>query len=390
MAAMTRMPVARHPGVTRRTWLDPAGNRQERFDASYRGADRREHSKSFTKLGDADRWLRDQRSRIDRNDWADPEKGREHLETFYARWRAETAARGRLTERTLLAYDELWRNYIAPVLGRSRIASITRDDVEAVVTRAARVSPWRELDALKVTRRVLSAAVKAGAITRNPASGVETTRIHQDEPRTLEREELERLLDHVPDRYQALVLTAAYSGLRWSELAGLKVYRLDLPRNRIRVEETLVEAGHLMTGPPKTERSRRWVTLPQSVTFAIAEHLRLHPSSEYVFTSPNGGPLRRQNFMRRVWRPAVQRAGLEGFRFRNLRHSHATWALESGVSPVLVAFRLGHASTRMIEAHYASLLESMDEAIAESLEAPAGYLRDRQGSQSRSGSRHTS
>lgn len=385
-----RDPVLRHPGVTRRTWLDPAGNRQERFDASYRGADHRERSKSFRRLGDADRWLRDQRGRVDRNDWADPEKGREHLEAFYGRWRAEAAARGRLTERTLIGYDEVWRNYVGPVLGRSRLASITRDDVEAVVARAARVSPWRELDALKVTRRVLSAAVKAGAITRNPASGVETTRIHQDEPRTLEREELERLLEHVPDRYQALVLTAAYSGLRWSELAGLKVSRLDLPRNRIRVEETLVEAGHLMSGPPKTERSRRWVTLPQSVTFAIAEHLRLHPSSEYVFTSPNGGPLRRQNFMRRVWRPAVERAGLEGFRFRNLRHSHATWALESGVSPVLVAFRLGHKSTRMIEAHYGSLLESMDEAIAESLEAPAGYLRDRRAGQSGSGSRQRS
>jgi hypothetical protein len=100
---------------------------------------------------------------------ADPEKGREHFEAFYARWRAEAAARGRLTERTLIGFDEVWRNHVAPVLGRSRLASINRDDVEAVVARAARVSQWRELDALKVTRRVLSAAVKAGAITRNPA-----------------------------------------------------------------------------------------------------------------------------------------------------------------------------------------------------------------------------
>ena len=56
-------------------------------------------------------------------------------------------------------------------------------------------------------------------------------------------------------------MAAAYSSLRWSELVALRVDRLDLVRDVIRVEEKIVESGRLIAGAPKTERSRRTVTL---------------------------------------------------------------------------------------------------------------------------------
>jgi integrase len=89
-----------------------------------------------------------------------------------------------------------------------------------------------------------------------PASVAEGGRIDHHEPRTLSAEELERLVDVMPDRWRAFVLVAAYSSLRFSELVALRVDRLELPRNRIRVEEKITEAGHLIHGTPKTERSR--------------------------------------------------------------------------------------------------------------------------------------
>jgi hypothetical protein len=61
---------------------------------------------------------------------------------------------------------------------------------------------------------------------------------------------------------------------------------------------------------------------------------------------------------------ATQAAALEGFPFRNLRHTGATLALQEGTNPVLVAFRLGHASTAMIERHYGELGEGFDREIA--------------------------
>ena len=119
----------------------------------------------------------------------------------------------------------------------------------------------------------------------------------------------------MPDRWRAFVLVAAYSTLRFSELVGLRVERLELPRNRL-LEEKITEAGHLIAGAPKTERSRRTVTIPDFVTFELAEHLRRCPPGPngFVFTMPMGGLVRRQMFYHRVWGPALEAAGLQGFR----------------------------------------------------------------------------
>jgi integrase len=195
-------------------------------------------------------------------------------------------------------------------------------------------------------------------------------------------------------RWKAFVLVAAYSSLRFSELVALRVDRLELPRNRIRVEEKITEAGHLIAGAPKTERSRRTVTLPEFVTFALAEHVGRYPpgTGGLVFTMPEGGPVRRQNFYHRVWGPALQAAGIQGFRFGQLRHTGATMALEAGANPVLVAFRLGHTSTRMVEQHYAGRLDRADKEIAEALDARHGAacVRHPEGSGSRGREQHPS
>jgi integrase len=121
------------------------------------------------------------------------------------------------------------------------------------------------------------------------------------------------------------------------------------------------------------------VTLPEFVTFALSEHLRAYPPgpNELVFTASEGGPVRRQNFYHLVWGPALRDAGIEGFRFGQLRHTGATMALEAGANPVLVAFRLGHSSTRMVEQHYAGRLDRADKEIAEALDARHGAARVR-------------
>ena len=85
------------------------------------------------------------------------------------------------------------------------------------------------------------------------------------------------------------------------------------------------------------------------------------------FTAPEGGPVRRHNFRNRVWVPATTTAGLEGFPFKNLRHTGASLAIAAGANPLLVAARLGHTSTRMVEKHYVSLFEGLDREIGERL-----------------------
>jgi integrase len=303
-----------------------------------------------------------------RGAYHDPSAGRETLGAFWIAERDRARTTGRLSERTLVAYDEIWRLYLSACTTRP-LNTVTRADVEDVVHAAGSRAP----DVHKVLRAILGRAVKAGKIATNPATGVEVARPRTSEPRTLSGEELDRLVDAMPERYRAFVLVAAYSSLRWSELVALRAHRCDLVRDVIRVEEKITESGHLIQGEPKTERSRRAVTLPHSITLELAEHMRLYPPAGdgLVFTASKGGPIRRPAFYRLVWKPSLVRARLEGFRFGQLRHTGATLALEAGANPVLVAFRLGHTSTRMLEQHYAGRLDRADRDLARALDAAA-------------------
>jgi len=70
------------------------------------------------------------------------------------------------------------------------------------------------------------------------------------------------------------------------------------------VDKKVVEAGYLIHGEPKTKRSRRWVTVPDFVAFALAEHVRVYPRGPdgIVFTAPKGGPIRRSALAQRCMR----------------------------------------------------------------------------------------
>lgn len=338
-----------------------------RWQARWRDPGHHQRVKTFRLKADAERFLVSVEDSMHRGAYHDPNAGRETFAAFWTTERERARRTGRLSERTLIAYDEVVRLYLAR-LSDHPLSSITRADVEDIVRSRARAA-----DIHKVLRAILGRAVKAGKIATNPAAGVDVQKVEHREPRTLSGDELDLLVHAMPDRYRALVLVAAYSSLRWSELVALRVDRLDLVRDVIRVEEKIVESGRLIPGAPKTERSRRAVTLPHTITLEIAEHLRRYPPGEsgLVFTAEQGGVIRRPAFHRLVWKPALSRAGLEGFRFGQLRHTGATLALEAGANPVLVAFRLGHTSTRMLEQHYAGRLDRADRELARALDAAA-------------------
>src|SRR4030095_1860803 len=135
--------------------------------------------------------------------------------------------------------------------------------------------------------------------------------------------EVAALADVIRLPYRALVLVGAYGGLRIGELAGLRRRRVDLLRGTVQVAEIVVEVqGVLHVGPPKTRASRRTVGLPRFVVEELAAHLAGPGDPEgFVFTAPQGGPLRLLTFRTRVWRPAIRAAGLEGLRIHDLRHT---------------------------------------------------------------------
>lgn len=105
-------------------------------------------------------------------------------------------------------------------------------------------------------------------------------------------------------------------------------------------------SGQLEWGPPKTAAGRRMVSLPVLLTDLLAIQL-VRPEvvgSGLVFPTPLGEPMRRSNFARRVWAPAVRSLGLDGLRFHDLRHTAVAMAIAQGAHPKTLQQRMCHSS----------------------------------------------
>ncbi len=209
-----------------------------------------------------------------------------------------------------------------------------------------------------------------GLLLSNPCIGVRMPPDVVTESRFLSPVELEALLGAAPPDYRTLMLVAAGTGMRWGELAGLQVAKVDLLRRRLEVCRTLSDVnGNLRFGPPKTASSHRSVSLPPTLVEALSRHLKGH-RDELLFTSHDGGPLRRSNFHRRVWRPTILAAGLAEPlpRFHDLRHSHVAMLIAAGVPMKAIQGRLGHASIVMTMDRYGHLLADVDDKLVDGLE----------------------
>ena len=99
----------------------------------------------------------------------------------------------------------------------------------------------------------------------------------------------------------------------------------------------------------------------------LSEHLKRRGLSAadpdaLVFVAPRGGPLRAANFRRRVWAPAIQRAGLDGLTFHGLRHTSVGLMIEVGAHIEAIKQR-GHSSIRVTSDTYGALLPAVDASV---------------------------
>jgi integrase len=212
--------------------------------------------------------------------------------------------------------------------------------------------------------RVFDEAIDDGNIGASPCRKIKLPEIEIEERFALEPEHIQALADAVPDRYRALVLTTAATGLRWGEVVGLKVSRVNMLRRELDIAETLIEFsnGSFAFGPPKTKKSRAIVSFPAGLTAVLAHHLEQYgPRSGsaldrggLVFTASNGAPLRRSNFRRQVWQPALAAVGLpRDVHFHDLRGFTASLLIDSQATPLEVSAVLRHARPSITLDRYA-------------------------------------
>src|SRR5262249_46740495 len=175
----------------------------------------------------------------------------------------------------------------------------------------------------------------------------------------------------MPEPYDLLVRVLGTLGLRFGEAAALRRHHVDLLQRRLRVEESLAEvSGRISLGPTKSHAARS-VPLPASLVEQMEAHL-CHPvggtPDAFVFTGPQGGPLRYSAFHGRLWRPTLRRLGLPAVGIHVTRHSAAAALISAGASPKAIQVVMGHSSAAFTLTAYGHMFETDLDALAERLD----------------------
>ena len=335
--------------------------------ARYRDAAGKEHARHFGRKADAQRWLDGVTSSVVTGSYVDPKASRVLVGDWSTTW---LAGKANLQPSTRDRYAGVLNNQVLPRWRNVRLAEVSHSDVQAWIAElgASGLAAASVQKAHRVLSMVLSTAVKDGRMPRNPAVGVDLPKIARSEKRYLTHDQVADFANEA-GRGRLIVLVLAYTGLRWGELAALRVGRVDLLRRRIHVAEAVTEVngGRLHFDLPK-DHERRWVPVPRFLVDDLAEHLAGRPEDAFVFPSSTGGPTR-VNSARRAWfDSAAVAAGVPGLTPHELRHTAASLAVSAGANVKAVQRMLGHAKASMTLDVYADLFDDDLEAVADRLD----------------------
>ena len=217
----------------------------------------------------------------------------------------------------------------------------------------------------QVISSAMDFAVAQKIIVENPCHAVALPKVEHKEMHTIPAEQLQAFLNEAKASgvYEMYYIELA-TGLRRGELLGLKWEDVDLTAGIIRVHRQIARVnGEIVEAPLKTKNSYRAVSIsPQAIR--VLKEQKTKTNDEYVFPSPNGGPISPDsvnNMLKRV----LERAGIPKVRFHDLRHTFATLALQNGVDIKTVSGMLGHFSAGFTLDTYAHVTTAAQKEAAE-------------------------
>jgi integrase len=306
---------------------------------------------------------------VQRGFWLDPRDADVPL----AEWVDEFLALARrLSPTTVQTYRRDLTKYVLPRFGAYRIGRLPADEIENWLNDevAAGIAPSSVHRHYRTLRRVLQVAVEKQKIPTNPCDRVHPPRVPTRDMAFLSWDQVVALAEAHPDRYRALIYLAVDTGMRWSELVGLRRARLDVRTRKVRVTEQLVrlEGGEWLRKEPKTGASVRSISISPFTATLLAEHLEgfsVLGLDGLVFPNKADHPLISSSFWNNVFSPAMARAGVR-CRFHDLRHTSVALAIAEGAHPKAIQTRMGHSSINVTLDRYGHLLPELDEALAQS------------------------
>lgn len=320
--------------------------------------------------------------------WIDPTAGKITI----AEWSRDWFDALDVASNTEAQYRSLLANHILPRWGTTALSEITGIKVAAWAkkVRASGYAQATVTTMVKVLSMMLADAAEERLIAANPIR----PRRRGKRDRTKRRERLWATAFqtlHIADQAAALagdwagvlIVTAAWTGARWGELAGLQRINTHLDDSCFVIDPDIGALheinGRFELGPPKTPESARTITLPPFLVPLLRAHLDTH-DHPHVFVTADNEYLRRSNFSRRVMRPAAD-GNLDrkhpavrthpvkpNLTFHGLRHSHKTWMIADQVPDIAQARRLGHTLEDKIEEVYSHIAEEVEQRLLATLQ----------------------
>jgi integrase len=304
----------------------------------------------------------------------------------YLRGQWLPAIQSRVRPGTWVEYQRKVDAHLIPALGQVPLQQLTTAMLNAHYQQLlSRGVGARTVQYVHATiRKALHDAIRWGLLVRNPALYAAPPTPRRGELQTWTAEELHQFLDSVQgDRLYAAWRLAALTGMRRGEVLGLRWADLDLDNGWLSVRQTLIVVdNHAQLSQPKTIRGRRQLALDPETIMVLrghrrnqaAERLAAGPSwtpSDLVFTRQDGTPLHPE-YVRRLFDRHLQRAELPRIRFHDLRHTHATLALQAGVHPKVVSERLGHTTVSITLDVYSHAIPGIQQDAASTVAALVG------------------
>lgn len=284
---------------------------------------------------------------------------------------------------TRFFYEHYFGKHVVPLLGDRQLASLRRSDIQAFVTALTQTDLGpRTVDAIyKIVAMICRSAVYDQRLLSSPCFKIKVPEAPPRVLAVLQPDQVRRLLASCKDEHRAMLAVGVGAGLRQAETLGLCADHVNLLKKELRVERQCItlsigDKKPFLTDHLKTKASRRRVPLPAFVVEALDAHLQaaqLGPQGA-LFLSSRGRLWRRDTFNTHVWKPSLERAGLDsGYGFHALRHTYASGLIAQNVHPRVIQARLGHASITETMDTYGHLFPDSDETTSTALDELFGW-----------------
>jgi len=249
-------------------------------------------------------------------------------------------------------------HHLIPYFGDLALAELTTSNVKDWM-QEVHIENKTVNNALAPLRAIYREAFEDGLIDINPMARIRNLPNRTEEVDPFSIEQVGEILSACEGQFRNLIKFAFYTGLRTSELIGLKWDNVNLIEKKAYIRNVVTKQGE--KNRPKTSGSIRNVALLPPALEALEAQLPYKDKSDYVFHNPvTGGRWSGPERIKRYWVKALKQAGIPYRKPYTTRHTFASMMLSAGVHPMHVAAQLGHNDWGMIRKIYGKYIKDAD------------------------------